>query len=87
MRSNPLFLGFHHFFDGVAVDETGVIYVAKWLRGEVVRSTDEAVVASFTTPASLAFRGGTLFISSFLPGATAEGRLHALDLGVCGGAP
>ncbi len=73
--------------DGVAVDETGELYVAKYFNHEVVRTSDHTTVAAFTNPASLAWRGGTLLITSYVMGVDAIGGLHALDLGVCGGAP
>ncbi|HEX6245124.1 MAG TPA: SMP-30/gluconolactonase/LRE family protein [Polyangiales bacterium] len=76
--------------DGLAIDENGVLYRADQLKGEVVRMRDEKVVAKVPNPASLAFRGGTLFISDFkMLGALqngGEGGVYAVDLGVCGGA-
>jgi sugar lactone lactonase YvrE len=72
--------------DGVAVDAGGVVYVAQWLRGLVLRVSDGEFIATFPNPASFAFRGGTLFVTSYVAGATAEGSLQAIDVGVCGGA-
>ncbi|NUO49079.1 MAG: hypothetical protein HOV80_09510 [Polyangiaceae bacterium] len=63
--------------DGLAVAEDGDRYLAQYLRGKVRRSSDSHAVASMTEPKSLAFRGGTLFI-------TAKKGLYAVDLAVCG---
>jgi sugar lactone lactonase YvrE len=73
------------FPDGVAVDETGTVYVAYYFSGSVVRASDGANVAELSNPASLAFRGGTLLITDYkLADPTAAGGLYALGLGVCG---
>ena len=73
------------FMDGVAVDEKGDLYVADWLGGSVMRVSTRRSVLRIANPASLAFRGGTLFVTDYKLGdAQAEGALHAIDLGVCG---
>lgn len=76
-----------HALDGSAVDENGGLYVAKWLRGELLRVSDEEVIATFPNPASLAWRGGTLFMTSYIIGAEEEGSLQSIDIGACGGYP
>ena len=72
--------------DGVAVDEEGTLWVANALGGEIVRVAGSGeVVASVPSAASLAFRGGTLFVTSFVPGADGTGALSTLDVGACAG--
>ncbi len=73
--------------DGLAIDENGVLYRANQLSGTVNRMSDEAVIARVPNPASLAFRGGTLFISDYklLGSLQGPGGVYAVDLGVCGG--
>lgn len=66
--------------DGIARDENKALYVARYLKGFVTRSTDKANIAAVKSPKSLAFRGGTLLF-------TGEAGLHAVDLGVCGAQP
>lgn len=63
--------------DGLAVAEGTDRYIARYLQGKVSRSSDWQVVAGMAEPKSLAFRGGTLFI-------TAKKGLYAVDLAVCG---
>lgn len=73
------------FMDGLAVDETGGLYVADWLAGNVVSVATRRSVLRIANPASLAFRGGTLFVTDYKLGdAQAEGALYAIDLGICG---
>lgn len=73
------------FYDGVAVDAAGTLYVAEYLTGVVRRTRDQTVVATLTDPASFAFRGGSLLVTSYHLGDTqSEGGLYALQLGVCG---
>lgn len=78
-----------HGTDGLAIDEQGVLYRADQLHGAVVRMSDDRVIARVPNPASLAFRGGTLYISDFkMLGALqngGEGGVYAVDLGVCAG--
>jgi hypothetical protein len=72
-------------YDGVAVDAAGTLYVADYLGGAVLRARDRVAIAKLSDPASFAFRGGTLLITSYhLGDAKAEGGLYALSLGVCG---
>jgi sugar lactone lactonase YvrE len=74
------------FFDGVAVDDTGALYVADYSGGQVMRLSDDQVIATLPTPASFAFRGGTLLVTDYrLNQPEAEGGLYAVDLGVCSG--
>lgn len=74
------------FMDGVAVDEEGVAYVADWLGGSVVNAKTGDRVATIASPASLAFRGGTLLVTDYkLTDPTTPGGLYAVELGVCGG--
>jgi sugar lactone lactonase YvrE len=79
-----------HGTDGLAIDEQGVLYRADQLHGAVVRMSDDRVIARVPNPASLAFRGGTLYISDFkMLGALqngGEGGVYAVELGVCAGA-
>lgn len=63
--------------DGLALAENNDRYVVHYLQGFVSRSSDGKKVASMKEPKSLAFRGGTLFI-------TATAGLYAVDLAVCG---
>lgn len=63
--------------DGIAVAEANDRYIAHYLQGKVSRSSDSQTVATVTEPRSLAFRGGTLLITS-------KTGLYAMDLGVCG---
>ncbi|NUO52582.1 MAG: hypothetical protein HOV80_27360 [Polyangiaceae bacterium] len=63
--------------DGLAVAEDGDRYLAQYLQGKVRRASDWQMVAGMTEPKSLAFRGGTLFV-------TAKKGLYAVDLAVCG---
>jgi sugar lactone lactonase YvrE len=71
--------------DGVAVDEHGELYIASYLGGAVLRSSDGSKIAEITNPASLAFRGGTLFITDYkLLEPQAKGGLYAIELGACG---
>ncbi|NUP06009.1 MAG: hypothetical protein HOW73_08120 [Polyangiaceae bacterium] len=63
--------------DGLAVAESNDRYIARYLQGKVSRSSDWKTVANMAEPKSLAFRGGTLFI-------TAKTGLYAVDLAVCG---
>jgi sugar lactone lactonase YvrE len=73
------------FFDGVAVDGMDQLYAASFLSGRVLRGPTAQPVATVPSPASLAFRGGTLFITDYKFGAPeSEGGLYAVDLGVCG---
>lgn len=65
--------------DGTTIAEKKDRYVAHYLQGFVARSSDGKKVASMKNPKSLAFRGGTLFV-------TAETGLFAVDLAVCGAA-
>jgi hypothetical protein len=75
------------FPDGLAVDETGSLYVADYSAGTVLRAADGAAIARLTNPASLAFRGSTLLITDYRLGApTRPGGLYAVNLGVCGSA-
>lgn len=64
--------------DGIARDENDALYVAHYLGGFVGRTPGSARIVSAKEPRSLAFRGGTLLVTS------ADG-LHAVDVGVCGG--
>ena len=74
------------FFDGVAVDEHGEVYAADYSGNKLVRLSDAKVIASLPTPASLAFRGGTLLMTDYrLNQPDAEGGLYAIDLGACSG--
>jgi hypothetical protein len=79
-----------HGTDGLAIDEKGVLYRADQLHGAVVRMSDDRVVARVPNPASLAFRGGTLYISDFKMLGELQnggvGGVYAVDLGVCAGA-
>lgn len=76
------------FFDGVAVDANGALYAASYLAGKVVRSPDNTLVGGIANPASLAFRGGTLFVTDYkVLSSSAAGGLYAIDLGVCGPTP
>lgn len=73
------------YVDGITIDENGVVYVASWTTGEIVRTSDDRVLTTdVINPASLAFRGGTLLITDFKILAEVEGGLYAIDLGVCG---
>lgn len=63
--------------DGVAIAEDQDRYVAHYLQGKVRRVSDGETVASVEEPRSLAFRGGTLLV-------TTKDGLHAVELGVCG---
>lgn len=73
------------FVDGTAVDETGTLYAANWLNGKVVRTSDNKVLTDIlANPASLAWRGGMLFITDFKLTPEEEGGLYAMNLGVCG---
>lgn len=63
--------------DGLAVAEDEDRYFAQYLQGKVKRSSDGQTVAKMAEPKSLAFRGGTLFV-------TGKKGLYAVDLGVCG---
>jgi sugar lactone lactonase YvrE len=74
------------FFDGVAVDAVGTLYIADYASGgAVLRGGDQVALASLSDPASLAFRGGTLFVTSYHLGSPeTEGGLYALQVGVCG---
>jgi sugar lactone lactonase YvrE len=76
--------------DGLALDEHGSLYRANQLAGTVTRMPDETIVARVPNPASLAFRGGTLFITDFkMLGPLqngGQGGVYAVDLGVCRGA-
>jgi hypothetical protein len=73
------------FFDGVAVDAQGTVYAADYSGGTVIRLRDSMVMATIASPASLAFRGGTLLVTDYkLNQPDAEGGLYAIDLGVCG---
>lgn len=74
-----------HMFDGVIVDEEMDVYIASYLKGEVIRFSDGESIVSWTNAASLAFRGGTLYVTSFFFDATQEGGLLAIDLGICSG--
>lgn len=65
--------------DGLVVAEGDDRYIAHYLQGKVRRSSDGEIVASMAEPKSLAFRGGTLFV-------TAKTGLFAVDLAVCGAA-
>jgi len=79
--------------DGVAVDQSGEAYVSRYFGHEVIRVSDGQVMVSkdmndaFETPASYAFRGGTLFITRYNLNQEVVGKLFAFDLGICGGAP
>ncbi len=79
--------------DGVAVDESGEAYVSRYFGHEVIRVSDGHVMISkamndaFETPASYAFRGGTVFITRYNLNAGIVGKLFAFDLGICGGSP
>ncbi|MEY4582839.1 MAG: hypothetical protein RL701_7542 [Pseudomonadota bacterium] len=71
--------------DGLAVDEHGQVYVANYGEGPVLRIPEAREVARVAQPASLAFRGGTLFVVDYhLAEPTVEGGLYAVELGVCG---
>ena len=71
--------------DGMVVDEQGHPYVAGYQEGVVWRLPEASVVAKVKNPASLAFRGGTLFIVDYhLNEPTLEGGVYAIELGVCG---
>jgi sugar lactone lactonase YvrE len=73
------------FYDGVAVDAAGTLYVAEYQAGTVRRTRDQKVVATLVDPASFAFRGGSLLVTSYhLNDTQSEGGLYALQLGVCG---
>jgi sugar lactone lactonase YvrE len=77
--------GFILTMDGVAVDETGTVYIADYFGGAVVRARDGKAIAQLTNPASLAFRGGTLLITDYrVLDQEAEGGLYAVELGICG---
>jgi SMP-30/Gluconolactonase/LRE-like region len=72
-------------YDGVAVDAAGELYVADYLGGAVLRVRDERPLAQLSNPASFAFRGGSLLVTSYhLNDPRTEGGLYALQLGVCG---
>jgi sugar lactone lactonase YvrE len=73
--------------DGVAVDEEGTVWVANALGGEILRIAGGGgtVAANVASPASFAFRGGTLFVTSFALGATTSGALSTVDVGACSG--
>jgi sugar lactone lactonase YvrE/dienelactone hydrolase len=75
--------------DGLAIDDRGVLYRANQINGTVTRMSDEVVIANVPNPASLAFRGGTLYVSDFkLLGPlqnNGDGGVYAIELGVCGG--
>ncbi len=76
------------FTDGVAVDEAGTLYMASYLSGTVLRGANSEVVAQIPSPASLAFRGGTLLATDYkLFDPEARGGLYAIDLGACGAQP
>jgi sugar lactone lactonase YvrE len=73
------------YVDGISIDENGVIYVASWTTGEVIRTSDEKVITTeIVNPTSFAFRGGTMLITDFKILAGIEGGLYTVDLGVCG---
>jgi hypothetical protein len=73
------------FLDGIAVDENGGLYVANYTGGTILKLPDAVEVARTTNPASLAFRGTTLLFTDYrLTDPSAEGGLHAIDLGICG---
>ncbi len=66
------------------MDAAGEIYVVAYLGGVVVRAPDGHTVAEVPSPASLAFRGGTMFITSYnVLDQQADGALCAIELGVC----
>lgn|GEM_PF-5515169 len=76
----------NRFFDGLAVDEAGTVYVADYSAGTLVRLSDDEIIATLPTPASLAFRGGTLFVTDYrLNQPDAEGGLYSIELGLCSG--
>jgi len=73
------------YYDGTAVDETRIVYVAYWLTGKVIRLSDGQVLSTqIQNPASLAFRGGALLVTDYKLEANIEGGLYAIDLGDCG---
>jgi sugar lactone lactonase YvrE len=75
--------------DGLVIDENGEVYQANQIGGTITRTSDQAVVGMVPNPASLAFRGGTLFATDFKTFGVlqngGEGGIYALDLGVCRG--
>lgn len=77
--------GLLRFYDGVAVDAAGTLYVADYQQRAVRRARDQSLVATLEHPASFAFRGGSLLVTSYhLNDVTAEGGLYAVQLGSCG---
>lgn len=73
------------YVDGIAIDENGIIYVASYTTGEIVRTSDEKIITTdVVNPASLAFRGSELLITDWKMLTGLEGGLYAIDLGVCG---
>jgi hypothetical protein len=72
-------------YDGVAVGATGELYVADYQGGAVLRVRDGMRLAKLSHPASFAFRGGSLLVTSYhLNDPKTEGGLYTLQLGVCG---
>jgi hypothetical protein len=77
--------GLFGLYDGVAIDAAGTLYIAEYETGVVRRTRDQAAVATLQHPASFAFRGGSLLVTSYhLNDTQSQGGLYALQLGVCG---
>jgi hypothetical protein len=70
--------------DGTAVDENGTLYVANWLGGTVIQTPKTVLTDIIVNPASLAWRGGMLFVTDYKLTAEEEGGLYAIQLGICG---
>lgn len=71
--------------DGVTIDEHGMIYVANYQLGTVVRLPNQDVMAKVTNPAGLAFRGSDLFIVDYhLNEPSLEGALYVVSTDSCG---
>jgi sugar lactone lactonase YvrE len=71
--------------DGVTIDEHGMIYVANYQLGTVVRLPNQEVMAKVTNPAGLAFRGNDLLIVDYhLNEPSLEGALYNVSTDSCG---
>ena len=84
-RRTEFSAGLLTLLDGVAVDETGELYVADYLGGQILHGRDGEPLAKLSSPASFAFRGGSLLTTSYLLGnPRGEGGLYRLAVGRCG---
>jgi sugar lactone lactonase YvrE len=73
------------WIEGLAVDETGSVYVASSQTGQVLRLPGQAVVTRLNSPSGLAFRGGALLVTDYLATQLSlDGGLYQVALGLCG---